>query len=61
VIEAMRLGVHKFLVKPISGRALYERLASVLLKPRMMARRGEPRLAGKLGFDRAAEDMLVLE
>ena len=41
VIEAMRLGVHEFLVKPVSGKALYERLASVLLNPRPMVRRGD--------------------
>jgi DNA-binding response OmpR family regulator len=34
VIEAMRLGVHEFLAKPVSGKALQERLASVLLNPR---------------------------
>jgi two-component system chemotaxis response regulator CheY len=34
VIEAMRLGVHEFLVKPVSGQALQERLASVLLNSR---------------------------
>ena len=41
VVEAMRLGVHEFLVKPVSGQALYERLASVLLNPRPMVKRGE--------------------
>jgi two-component system chemotaxis response regulator CheY len=41
VIEAMRLGVHEFLVKPVSGKALYERLASVLLNPRPMVKRGD--------------------
>jgi two-component system, chemotaxis family, chemotaxis protein CheY len=40
VIEAIRLGVHEFLVKPVSAQALYERLASVLLNPRPMAKRG---------------------
>ncbi len=40
VVEAMRLGVHEFLVKPISAKALYERLASVLLNPRPMVKRG---------------------
>jgi two-component system chemotaxis response regulator CheY len=41
VIEAMRLGVHEFLVKPVSRKALCERLASVLLHPRPMVRRGD--------------------
>jgi CheY-like chemotaxis protein len=41
VVEAMRLGVHEFLVKPVSGKALYERLASVLLNPRPMVKRGD--------------------
>jgi two-component system, chemotaxis family, chemotaxis protein CheY len=41
VVEAMRLGVHEFLVKPVSGKALYERLASVLLHPRPMLKRGD--------------------
>ena len=40
VIEAMRLGVHEFLVKPVSAKALYERLASVLLNPRPVMKRG---------------------
>jgi two-component system chemotaxis response regulator CheY len=41
VIEAMRLGVHEFLAKPVSGKALHERLASVLLNPQPMVRRGD--------------------
>jgi two-component system, chemotaxis family, chemotaxis protein CheY len=40
VVEAMRLGVHEFLVKPVSGKALHERLVSVLLNPRPMLKRG---------------------
>jgi CheY-like chemotaxis protein len=40
VIEAMRLGVHEFLVKPVSAKALYERLVSVLVNPRPMLKRG---------------------
>jgi two-component system, chemotaxis family, chemotaxis protein CheY len=38
VVEAMRLGVHEFLVKPVSGKALHERLASVLSHPRPLAK-----------------------
>jgi two-component system chemotaxis response regulator CheY len=34
VVEAMRLGVHEFLMKPVSVQALHERLASVLVHPR---------------------------
>jgi two-component system chemotaxis response regulator CheY len=41
VVEAMRLGVREFLVKPVSGKALHERLASVLLNPRPMVKRNE--------------------
>jgi two-component system, chemotaxis family, chemotaxis protein CheY len=41
VIEAMRVGVHEFLLKPVSGKALRARLVSVLLKPRPMVRRGD--------------------
>jgi CheY-like chemotaxis protein len=41
VVQAMRLGVHEFLLKPVSGQALHARLASVLLNPRPMVRRGD--------------------
>jgi two-component system, chemotaxis family, chemotaxis protein CheY len=41
VVEAIRLGVHEFLVKPVSGKALHERLASVLMNPRPMVKRGD--------------------
>jgi two-component system, chemotaxis family, chemotaxis protein CheY len=64
VVEAMRLRVHEFLVKPVSGQALHERLASVLLKPRMALRRADYyRVAArnKLAFDRASETMIVLK
>jgi two-component system chemotaxis response regulator CheY len=40
-IKAMRLGVHAFLVKPVSRQALYERLASVMRNPRPMRRRAK--------------------
>ena len=42
VIEAVRLGVHEFLLKPVSGaRRCTSALASVLLHPRPMVRRGD--------------------
>jgi len=41
VLEAMRLGVHEFLLKPVSSGALLERVVSVLSKPRPMVRRGD--------------------
>jgi two-component system, chemotaxis family, chemotaxis protein CheY len=41
VLEAVRLGVHEFLLKPVSSGALLARLLSVLTKPRAMVRRGD--------------------
>jgi len=45
VIEAMRLGVHEFLIQPISGPALRERLASALMTPRLRRPIAAPSLA----------------
>jgi two-component system, chemotaxis family, chemotaxis protein CheY len=41
VLEAVRLGVHEFLLKPVSSNALQARMLSVLTKPRTMVRRGD--------------------
>jgi len=41
VIEAVRCGVHEFLLKPVSSNALLTRIALVLSKPRVMVRRGD--------------------
>jgi CheY-like chemotaxis protein len=41
VLEAVRLGVHEFLLKPVSSGALQTRILSVLTKPRTMVRRGD--------------------
>jgi DNA-binding response OmpR family regulator len=38
VIEAARLGVHEYLLKPVSTKALLERIAAVLVKPRKMVK-----------------------
>jgi len=40
VLEAVRLGVHEFLLKPVSSSALQARILSVLTKPRNMVKRG---------------------
>nr|WP_280633842.1 response regulator [Stappia taiwanensis] len=34
IIEARRLGVHELLSKPISAKALYQRVSSVIMQPR---------------------------
>ena len=41
VTTAMRLGVHEFLVKPISPKTLQQRLLGLILNPRPMVRAGK--------------------
>ena len=41
VTAAMRLGINEFLVKPISPKALQDRLLSILVKPRPMVKIGK--------------------
>jgi two-component system, chemotaxis family, chemotaxis protein CheY len=41
VLEAMRVGVHEFIVKPTSPKALCDRLMSVMTKPRPMMKVGK--------------------
>jgi two-component system, chemotaxis family, chemotaxis protein CheY len=41
VIEAMRLGVNEYLLKPVSSVALLARLVAILCKPRPMIRKGD--------------------
>jgi CheY-like chemotaxis protein len=41
VKEAMHAGVHEFLIKPTSPKALHDRLTSILINPRPMTRRGD--------------------
>jgi CheY-like chemotaxis protein len=41
VIAALRLGINEFLVKPISPKALQDRLMSILVKPRPMVQIGK--------------------
>ena len=41
VIEASRLGVNEFLKKPVSGKALLDRIVAILTHPRAMVRLGD--------------------
>ncbi len=41
VMEAVRLGVHEYLLKPVSGQALMTRIVSVLAKPRPFVQIGD--------------------
>jgi CheY-like chemotaxis protein len=41
VVEASRLGIHEYLLKPVSSQALQARLLSVITHPRKMVRRGD--------------------
>jgi two-component system, chemotaxis family, chemotaxis protein CheY len=41
ITAAVRLGVHEFLVKPISPKTLQQRLLSIVLNPRPMVRAGK--------------------
>jgi two-component system, chemotaxis family, chemotaxis protein CheY len=41
VMEAMRLGVNEYLVKPVSSIALLARVVSILAKPRKMLQQGD--------------------
>jgi len=41
VMEATRLGVNEFLKKPVSGKALLDRMMTILARPRPMVRLGD--------------------
>ena len=41
VIEASRLGVNEFLKKPVSGKALLDRIMAIVNRPRAMVRLGD--------------------
>ena len=41
VVEAVRLGVNEYLLKPVSSTALLARIVSILVKPRRMMKRGD--------------------
>jgi DNA-binding response OmpR family regulator len=41
VLRALRAGVHEFLLKPTSTKALRDRLTTILMKPRSVLKLGE--------------------
>ena len=41
ILESVKLGVNEFLCKPVSAKALFDRLVSILLKPRASVRVGK--------------------
>ena len=61
VVEAVRLGINEYLTKPVSAKALYDRLVSITLQPRPIVQVGdyygpEPR---KLVPDSDDEDLAL--
>jgi two-component system, chemotaxis family, chemotaxis protein CheY len=57
VLEAVQLGVNEYLVKPVSAKALFDRMASILVRPRPIVQIGnyygpEPRTE----FDEPGEE-----
>jgi two-component system, chemotaxis family, chemotaxis protein CheY len=41
VVEAVRLGVNEYLTKPVSAKALYDRLLSITTQPRQIVQLGD--------------------
>lgn len=41
VVEAVRLGVNEYLTKPVSAKALYDRLVAIMTQPRPVVQLGE--------------------
>ena len=41
VVEAVRLGVNEYLIKPVSAKALYDRLVSIMALPRPTVQMGD--------------------
>ena len=41
VIEAIRLGVNEYLLKPVSSTALLGRIVSIVVRPRRMVKQGD--------------------
>jgi CheY-like chemotaxis protein len=65
VVEASRLGVHEYLLKPVSSQALQARLLSVITHPRKMVRKGsyygpEPRKPSSIKPENEGYSEIVL-
>ncbi len=41
ILEAAQVGINEFLCKPVSAKALYDRIVSILVKPRAMVQIGD--------------------
>jgi len=41
VVEAVKLGVNEYLVKPVSAKALYDRLVAIMMQPRPTVQLGD--------------------
>jgi CheY-like chemotaxis protein len=41
IVEAVRLGVNEFLIKPVSAKGIYDRLVSILAEPRAVVQVGD--------------------
>src|SRR5271154_5098489 len=58
VVEAVKLGVNEYLVKPVSAKSIYDRLVSIITQPRPLVQLGdyygpEPRKLSGEGGDEA--------
>lgn len=65
VVEAVKLGVNEYLLKPVSSAALHARLVAILAKPRRMVKKGdyygpEPRKLSSYKPEADADNQLVL-
>jgi len=41
VVEAVKLGVNEYLIKPVSAKAIYDRLVSIFAQPRPAVQLGD--------------------
>ena len=41
VVEAVKLGVNEYLTKPVSAKAIYDRLVSIMTQPRPVVQLGD--------------------